>query len=273
MKRPVSLCISFLIFMLTFLQAAIYVGAQADIDPYVNYYVNTGDQITDLIGVVKTQVGYLEGSLTGDVYTEPDGIQKYGAWYGETIQNINGISTVPWESLFVAWCADQAGISTEIIPAAISTAICYDWFKERGLYVEAMSENSRYIPKKGDLIFFGPANGTTATQMGIVIDATDTYVYTIEGNTFGQSGEQFIGGVHAKSYNLTYSRIYGYATPQYELVFDITGDGQVGTSDARDLLLCVLNNSVQKTASMDVDRNGEINTTDARVLLMKCVRS
>ncbi len=451
MKRVLTLCISII-----FCISVCSLPAAATSDPYANIHVNTGDQTTDLIGVAKTQVGYIEGSLTGDVYNGDDNVQKYGAWYDENVDNI-GAGKAAWDATFVAWCANQADIPDTIIPRYVYAPYSVSWYEEKGLFELAQSRDGTYIPKAGDLIYFAPAGSTLASQMGIVIDVTDTYVYTIEGNTFGQSGEQVIGGVHAKSYNLTYSRIYGYATPeyetdpyanthintgdgagdlvgvaetqvgylegsltgdthddnnyqkygvwydeavenlgvsyaswegafvawcanqagvpdtviprhayvpnssawyenkglfydsqaqggsyipkkgdliyfvssgltypthigivtevtdtyvrtiegnatdpsdaygstqgvferqynlnysriygyatpQYELVFDITGDGQVSTSDARELLMCVLNNSMQKNANMDVDRNGEINTADARELLMKVIQ-
>ena len=267
MKRIVVCCIAVVVCL-----SVCCLPATADMDPYANIHINTGDPITDLIGVAKTQIGYLEGSLTGDVYTEPDGIQKYGAWYDEAVENI-GAGKAAWEGSFVAWCANQADIPDTVIPPYAYCPYSVDWFESNGLFEASQSRGGTYIPKAGDLIYFAPVNSTLSSHMGIVTAVNGDYVYTIEGNTYAQSGEQTTQEVAEKKYMLNYIRIYGYATPQYELVFDITGDGQVSTSDARDLLLCVLNNSMQRKTNMDVDRNGEINTADARTLLIRVIQN
>ncbi len=258
-------------YSLTYSRIYGYATPEYETDPYANTYINTGDGAGDLVGVAETQVGYLEGSLTGDTHDD-NNYQKYGVWYDEAVENL-GVSYASWEGAFVAWCANQAGVPDTVIPRHAYVPNSSAWYENKGLFYDSQAQGGSYIPKKGDLIYFVSSGLTYPTHIGIVTEVTDTYVRTIEGNATDPSDAYGLTqGVFRRQYNLNYSRIYGYATPQYELVFDITGDGQVSTSDARDLLLCVLNNSMQRKANMDVDRNVEINTADARELLMKVIQ-
>lgn len=71
-------------------------------------------------------------------------------------------------------------------------------------------------PKIGDVIFF--KNSERINHTGIVIDVSNTKVYTIEGNT--SSGTEVIengGGVFRKEYFLANQRIAGYGRPNYDV--------------------------------------------------------
>lgn len=71
-------------------------------------------------------------------------------------------------------------------------------------------------PKVGDLIFF--KNNLRICHIGIVTKVNNSTVYTIEGNTSG--GTEVVengGGVFAKQYSLSNSRIAGYGRPNYEV--------------------------------------------------------
>ena len=95
---------------------------------YENTHINTGNQIEDLIGVAKTQIGYKEGpsasQMDGDTYAGDYNYTKYGQWYG--------INPGAWCAMFVSWCADQAGIPTSIIPKHASCDVGMNWFKNNG---------------------------------------------------------------------------------------------------------------------------------------------
>lgn len=72
-------------------------------------------------------------------------------------------------------------------------------------------------PTAGDVIMF--TNGTRAYHTGIVTDVKNGYVYTIEGNTSGESGVIANGGaVVKKRYLLTDSKILGYGRPDYTIL-------------------------------------------------------
>ena len=141
------------------------------------------DYVSRLIKIAESQLGYVEG---------PDNDTKYGRWYG--------IPNGEWCAMYVSWCANQAGISTEIIPKYASCTTGREWFESRGLF----KYKEEYTPKAGDIIFF-LSNG--AGHTGIVINCVGSRVYTIEGNTSDMCAK--------RSYDLYYNKITGYGTPNY----------------------------------------------------------
>ena len=94
---------------------------------------------------------------------------KYGAWYG--------MNPAAWCAIFVCWCANQAGLSTDVLPRF---ALCVDdsyptsgskQFKDMGRWMDR-----DYVPAPGDLIFL------TQSHVGIVESVTDTEIHSIDGN-------------------------------------------------------------------------------------------
>ena len=172
---------------------------------YENTYTNTGDGATDILGVAATQVGYYDGGNNDT---------KYGIWYE---MNYN-----PWCAMFVSWCADQAGISTEVIPKFASCSAGMNWFIDRGRW-----ESSDYTPKAGDLIFFEfdgkPENGPD--HVGIVRYTSGNTIYTIEGNT---SNDMVEYKTRSKD-----SSVVGFAVPNYATKsVSTTGIYKVATSSS-----------------------------------------
>lgn len=145
---------------------------------------NTSNAL-DIVDVAISQIGTSESN---------NGHAKYINWYG-------GFGTgTPWCAIFVSWCANQAGVSTSIIPKFSSCAVGRSWFESKGLF----KYKGSYTPKRGDIIFF-LSNG--ASHTGIVEKCTGGTVYTIEGNTSNK--------VARRNYSVTNSRITGYGIPKY----------------------------------------------------------
>ena len=78
----------------------------------------TGDQREDIINVALSQVGYSEGSYTGDTGGADDGTYsnytEYNYWYHNHVTSgmpVGG-SYAPWCATFVSWCARHADIPT-----------------------------------------------------------------------------------------------------------------------------------------------------------------
>ncbi len=174
---------------------------------YENTHVNTGNQTEDLIAVATTQIGYKEGNsssqLTGTVAGSGN-YTKYGAWYG--------INPGSWCAMFVSWCANQAGISTSIIPNHASCDIGMNYFKNQGTwgwgkYWANYNGYSVYTPVRGDIVYFGSGNLNDSTHVGIVYEVDSSYIYTIEGNTSNKCAY--------KQYAIDDDYIYGYGHPNY----------------------------------------------------------
>lgn len=172
------LCLLLVLVMLPLCMIEVAVPAHA---AYENTYKNTGDMRADIIGVALTQVGYSEAS---------DGSTKYGRWYGHP--------TVAWCGVFVAWCANQAGIPTSIIKKqGFANASAF------GLKTFTARERT---PQPGDLYFRGTAH------VGIVYYVEGDYFYTLEGNTWDSNPSH---RVMSKKKDL-YSSSFVFASPAYE---------------------------------------------------------
>ena len=160
---------------------------------YENSHGNTGNQASDIVGVASTQVGYGEG---GDGYT------KYGDWYGLPYSD--------WCAMFVSWCANQAGVSTDVFPSFALCSAGADWFISQGRFHYAGS----YAPQAGDLIFYSSYGDIY--HVGLVTGSDDSNVYSIEGN--------YNEAVYNGSYPLSYGDILGYATPAYNTTAAVAAD-------------------------------------------------
>lgn len=148
----------------------------------------------DIVDVAVGEIGATERN---------NGHRKYIAWYG-------GFGyAVPWCAIFVSWCANQAGVSTSVIPKYASCSVGRQWFESRGLF----KYKGNYTPKRGDIIFFLNNAGHT----GIVEKVQGNIVFTIEGNTSNM--------VARRTYTLTNAKITGYGTPRYA-----SGSGSSGAS-------------------------------------------
>jgi hypothetical protein len=161
-----------------------------------------------LIAAAKADVGYLEKASDAKLDDKTANVgnknyTKYGKWYGD-----NG---APWCAQSVSYWAAEAGISTTIIPKHESCGVGMRWFKEAGRW----HARDGYTPEPADIIYY-THNGTSPAHEGIVTAVMGGSVYTVEGNTSG--GSTLVangGGVAEKNYPLTYSKILGYAHPDY----------------------------------------------------------
>lgn len=123
----------------------------------------------------------------------------------------------PWCDVFVDWCFVQAyGASAArkllcqpLLSRGAGCRYSFEYYQNAGRLVS--------VPQEGDQIFF-QRNGTIC-HTGLVTDADEAYVYTVEGNTSDESGIVANGGcVHRKQYALNDPGIAGYGRPDYSAV-------------------------------------------------------
>lgn len=171
----------------------------------------TGDPRTDIVAIARSQVGYQEGGspnqLSGEVFGSVNHTE-YGAWYG--MQDM-------WCAMFVSWCANLAGVSTDTLPSHCYTPDGLNWFAARGLaYTRAEVQSRKYTPRPGDLIYFKSSrNAKTTNHVGIITDYANGRVYTIEGNS-SSAGKATSGGmVTEHSYPISNTYIVFICTPNY----------------------------------------------------------
>lgn len=177
------------------------------------------EQAAKVLQIAEGEVGYQEKSSNSNL-DDPtanagyNNYTKYGAWYG-----LNGPGA-PWCAMFVSWCCNQAGVSTDIVPKTASVADFTSFAKSHNLF----HAKAGYTPQPGDIIIYG-SGGNEHT--GLVYGTDGDNVITIEGNT--SSGNNADGGsCKKKTVSLSNSWIYGYFSPAYDGKMVSIGDGSSG---------------------------------------------
>ncbi len=181
---------------------------------FENKHNRTGDQRWDIVAVAESQLGYLEGSLEGGKFVS-DNYTKYGLWYDKNVQS-GGFYRGSWCAMFVSWCANQAGVSSDTLYYHAYCPYGRQWFETRGQFFYSPAFGGSYTPIPGDVIYFSDAGLNYAGHVGIVSHVENGYVHTIEGNA--DSMDEILdddGGVFRRHYKLTDPVILGYAVPKY----------------------------------------------------------
>lgn len=157
-----------------------------------------------LLNTANNEVGYLEKASNSNLYSHTanpgnNNYTKYGAWYGS--------NPADWCAMFVSWCANQAGISTSIIPRTDSVQTGINAFTSWGRYHAAAS----YTPVAGD-VFFMKIPGVIS-HTGLVYAQSGNTVLIIDGNASvsGSSYQQ----VRKIYLSLTDYHLTGYGHPNY----------------------------------------------------------
>ena len=190
-KKTFVLFISFVMLMTVLPDILIKVNAAYD-----NTHINTGNQREDIVKVAETQIGYHEGENNDT---------KYNRWNGKISgYPVNGYG-YPWCHCFVSWCANQANISTNIIPRTAGTSTGKSFFVKQETYKQSAANGGNYIPQRGDIIYYG--SGSSPSHVGIVSSCNGSTVYTIEGN--------YSDRVETRAISLSNSYIIGYGVPNY----------------------------------------------------------
>ena len=174
------------------------------------------EQAAKVLQIAEAEVGYQEKASNSNL-DDPtanagyNNYTKYGAWYG-----LNGPGA-PWCAMFVSWCCNKAGVSTDIVPKTASVADFTSFAKNHNQF----HAKSGYTPQPGDIIIYGSAGNE---HTGLVYGTDGDNVITIEGNT--SSGNNADGGsCKKKTVSMSNSWIYGYFTPAYDGKMVSVGDG------------------------------------------------
>ncbi len=169
----------------------------------------TGDQLTDIVNVAKSQIGYHESYSSGELSGESSGegdFTEYGRWYG-----YQG----PWCNMFASWCAYVAGIPSGIVPKLASAeSAYYGSFPSVG--AECFPFSSGRALEPGDFVFSCTCSGGYGCidHVAIVVDVDDYYIYTVDGN-FSACVKQLKYPVESGYSSYYGSRINYVARPQY----------------------------------------------------------
>lgn len=128
--------------------------------------LNVGNTTTALgqpgafVSVAQSQLGYHEGAGNDT---------KYGDWYG--------LPGCEWCAMFVSWCANQAGIPTDIVTKGSYTPDIYNWYAAKN------AEVNYNQAQPGDIILFYRNSAGRIRHIGLVEKGDGNGgVTTIEGN-------------------------------------------------------------------------------------------
>ncbi|MCD7804663.1 MAG: LPXTG cell wall anchor domain-containing protein [Oscillospiraceae bacterium] len=180
------------------------VDLEADIETAVDWEATlpelTGDLRTDIVNIAYSQIGYAESAanytLAEDGITHL-GYTRYGAWYGGLYF---GSEYSNWDSMFVAFCLDYAGVAEELTYNSGAFAWSVE-LSELGYYQSA----DAYTPEIGDVAFIDTDLDGRADVTAIVV-AIDETITVIQGN--------YVDGVALVEYTLD-ETILGYANVTY----------------------------------------------------------
>ncbi len=137
----------------------------------------TGNWNEDLLTVAKSQLGYAE-SAKNVVLSEDgtlNGYTRYGAKYGTPYAE-------NWNTLFVRFCLEYAGITPEYVPHADTVAGWIDVLTQKNLYVSAMDASAAV----GDIVFFDLDDDQAVDRAALLEELEigllgGTTLHTIEG--------------------------------------------------------------------------------------------
>lgn len=190
----------------------------------------TGNWGSDLAAIAQTQIGYRESTSNYNVAEDGatmNGYTRYGAWAGDPYRD-------NWSAQFTDFCLSYAGIPTS---AMIQVSNCQEW---------APVPKSGYAPSTGDIIILDGNQDGTADHAGIVLNANDTQVTTV----IGDSDKE----VKQNTYNLDNAIIVGYVTMPRNPNFDY-GDEEPAVDDAD---APEPDNNIEETSTAEPEETPEV---------------
>lgn len=169
-----------------------------------------------VISVALAEEGYTEkaSNKSLDSKTANAGCKNYTKYSRDLINEIGGpyAQGVAWCDMFVDWCFLKAygkDTAKKLIGGwSAYTPTSAQYYKNMGRYYKTK-------PQVGDQIFF--RNPKEICHTGLIYKVSNSYIYTIEGNTSPQSGVVANGGmVCKKKYMISNARIDGFGRPKYD---------------------------------------------------------
>lgn len=168
--------------------------------------------LKELLEVAEGEIGYVEKATNSnlDNPTANAGNKNFTKYARDLYNagyyngNKNGYA---WCDVFVDWCFYIAAGKDAAYAQKVEcqTGDCGAGCSFSAQYYAAQGRFYKK-PKVGDQIFFGSASNVYHT--GIVVDVTETKVFTIEGNTSDK--------VKRNAYAIGDGSIYGYGRPKYD---------------------------------------------------------
>ena len=169
----------------------------------------TEDQvIKKLISTASAEIGYMEKASNKNLDDKTANAGKGNfTKYARDLVNLIGSpysQGAAWCDMFVDWCFIQTfgkdNAKKMLGGWSAYTPTSANFYKNSGRFFKS--------PSIGDQIFF--KNSERINHTGIVVNVTETFVYTIEGNSSNK--------VQNRSYSLKDKSIAGYGKPDWSVV-------------------------------------------------------
>lgn len=154
--------------------------------------------VDKIASIAKAEVGTKETYADGHWVND----SKYCRWFGKIPGYPRDGYGYPWCAVFVAWCAEKAGIAS-LYPKTAGCATAVNWFRNQGRF--------SYYPAVGAQVFFGSGGGA---HTGLVIAYDADTITTVEGNT-NANGSAEGDGVYLKTRQRRDAYVYGYGLPKF----------------------------------------------------------
>ncbi len=195
------------------------------------------DPVQQVVGIASAELGYLEKASNSQLDDKTANAGK--ANYTKYARDLDAVSwfngrkqAAPWCAVFVSWCFYMAfgQDARNMLFQPTKDNCAAGCSSARGYY----NNQGRLFdtPQIGDQVFFRSSDLSSISHTGLVIDVTDSRVYTIEGNTSdGTSVVANGGAVCKKNYSLGYKRIAGYGRPDWSLASQEKGSEPTMTVD------------------------------------------
>lgn len=147
----------------------------------INYFLEPLN--TAAIEFAITKVGIMEDPVGSNSGLE---VNKY-------LNSVNVAIGEPWCMAFVYYCYDQAAIGLGVSNPLVKTGGCLDQWQQTTCFKIKSSEaiNNPSLVKLGSVFIIDHGGGLGHT--GIVINVTNGYITTIEGNTNNNNSREGIG--------------------------------------------------------------------------------
>ncbi|MDF2686120.1 MAG: hypothetical protein K0S55_1301 [Clostridia bacterium] len=173
----------------------------AEIEPLPNSADAKIKFIDEVINIAKNEPKIAE---------DKSGRTKYGEFFA--------IPKSDWDTLFILWCVNEAEIKLktsyigEIYPWKKKASECVFWYISRDKFRDPSIDDIKYIPQKGDLLFFDYNLNDIADHTALVTGTKEneiSYILTIEGHIPGDNPDNKI---REREIKFTNKYIYGYGS-------------------------------------------------------------
>lgn len=186
-------------------QKFVLAGCSIDGKTYSETTGSSSDQkIQEIVNYELSQIG------VGDYRGNNNVI--YNTWYWGPGTSGSGYA---WCQAFQSYAAKECGVLDSAIPKTASCATAVNWYRQRGQFHLSQYYGGNYVPKAGDLVFYGP-NGGSHVGM-ITADPVNGYLQVVEGNVYSSKTGNYEVVHFTKNAKRTLSNsyVYGYASPAY----------------------------------------------------------